>query len=142
MNANAKNPKTDFVRLMMSDIRAVSNDVELSTSFLEEEEGLNIAQMRDDGIKRIKKMQLMLAAEKTKTEMSKAEKVSAKALAFVEKLLADTSFSFTNFLRQEEMSLSYRNFTANSPEDIKAILIKHYTLKMMNDDDQADAKDV
>ena len=141
MSANGNNRKIDFVRLIMSDIRTVSTDPELSKEFLEGE-GLNVSQMQADGLKRIKKMQLMLAAGQTKSEMKKADSVSARATAFVEKLLADTSFSFANFIRQEEVSLSYRSFEANSPDDIKAILIKHYTLKMMNEDDQADTENV
>jgi hypothetical protein len=141
MSDNAKNRKTDFVRLVMSDIQSISTDRELSSEFLESD-GVNVANMRADGLKRIKKIQLMLAAERTKADMQKASKVTAKAVAFVEQLLSDASFSLQNFMQREGLLVSYSNFEANSPEDVKAILVKHYTLKMMNEDDSSDTENV
>ena len=141
MSDNVNNRKTDFVRLIMSDIQAASTDAELSKEFLESE-GINMANMHDDGLKRIKKMQLMLAAERTKADMKKALNVAAKALAIAEQLLADASFSLATFMQKEGLLVSYSNFEANSPEDVKAILVKHYTLKLMNEDDDTGAQNV
>jgi hypothetical protein len=133
MSDNVSNRKTDFVRLIMSDIQAASTDAELSKEFLESE-GVNIANMQGEGLKRIKKMQLMLAAERTKADMKKASSVAGKALAMVEQLLSDASFSLHAFIQKEGLLVSYNNFEANSP-DVKAILVKHYTLKLMNEED-------
>ena len=141
MSDNAKNRKADFVRLIMSDIHASSADSELSKEFLESE-GLNVANMQDEGLKRIKKMQLMLAAERTKADMQKASTVAAKALAMVEQLLSDASFSLQRFIQQERLLVSYSNFEENSPEDIKAILVKHFTLKLMNEADDTNTENV
>ena len=141
MSDNARNRKTDFVRLIMSDMQAASTDAELSKEFLEDD-GINMATMHDEGLKRIKKMQLMLAAERTKADMKKASNVASKALAIAEQLLADASFSLAVFMQKEGLLVSYSNFEANSPADVKAILVKHYTMKLMNEDDDTGSKNV
>lgn len=141
MSDNAKNRKMDFVRLTMADIQAASTDAELSKEYLENE-GINVANMHAEGLKRIKKMQLMIAADRTKADMKKASAVAAKALAMVEQLLSDASFSLQNFIQKEGLLVSYSNFEANSPEDVKAILVKHYTLKLMNEDNDTGAQNV
>ena len=141
MSDNVSNRKTDFVRLIMSDIQATSTDAELTKEFLESE-GVNVANMQAEGLKRIKKMQLMIAAEHTKADMRKASSVAAKALAMAEQLLSDASFSLAAFMQKEGLLVSYSNFEANSPEDVKAILVKHYTLKLMNEDDDTGGQNI
>jgi len=141
MSDNVSNRKTDFVRLIMSEIQAASSDAELTKEFLESEE-VNVANMQAEGLKRIKKMQLMIAAEHTKADMRKASSVAAKALAMAEQLLSDASFSLTAFMQKEGLLVSYSNFEANSPEDVKAILVKHYTLKLMIEDDDTGAQNI
>jgi hypothetical protein len=141
MSDNVSNRKTDFVRLIMSDIQAASSDAELTKEFLESE-GVNVANMQAEGLKRIKKMQLMISAEHTKADMRKASSVAAKALAMAEQLLSDASFSLAAFMQKEGLLVSYSNFEANSPEDVKAILVKHYTLKLMNEDDDTGAQNI
>ena len=76
-------------------------------------------------------MQLFVEAAKTQKEMQAAESVKAEATAWVDKLLAGVDFSLPELVKKEELSMSFRNVNSLSQDDIRNILIKHFSLKFM-----------
>ena len=103
-------------------------------------QGLNPEHIVSDGLKRIKRMQLQIKAERTKLDMETAESVRDKAIQWAENLLNHANFSIKEFMLREQLSLNFRNFESLSKEDVRAILIKHYTLKFLAGDDSNNKK--
>ncbi|MFE2861641.1 hypothetical protein [Sphingobacterium multivorum] len=134
MSKGTRYTKSDFIRLVVSDLDSISSNQEQAKQFLSSE-GLNPDNLVSDGLKRIKKMQLQNAAKQTKADMAIAESVKEKAIHWAETLLNQASFSIREFMLKEKLSLNFRNFESLSKEDIKAILVKHFTLKFMDGDD-------
>jgi hypothetical protein len=132
MNNHTKYNKLDFIRFVMSTIEHNSYDKEKSKDFLSSQE-LNVDAIVLDGLKRIKKIQMQIEAEKTKQEMFSMETVKHKATEWVTSLLSNTDFSLPALVKEEELSLCYKNLESLSQEDIKNILIKHFTLKFLEE---------
>lgn len=132
MSNNMKYNKTNFVRLTMATIEEDSLNTEKSMEYLSSQ-GLNPDSIISDGLKRIKKIQLQINAEKTRTEMVSIEDLKIKAIKVVEDLLSNVNFSFTEFVKHEGLAMSFRNMESLGEEDIKDLLIKHFTLKLLED---------
>lgn len=84
---------------------------------------------------------LQIAADRTRNEMGMAEKFVGRAKEMAESVLADASFSIAQFMSKEQLLVNFRNFESLSEDDIKEILIKHYTLKLMGKEN-IDDKDI
>lgn len=124
--------KDDFIKFVLATIQNESENANSSREFLKSE-GLNPDSIVSEGLKRIKRLQLKIEAEKTKDEMAIAGMLKQKASEWVEKLLSKPDFSFPELSREESLTLSFRNVESLSKEDIKNILIKHYTLKFLEE---------
>jgi hypothetical protein len=134
MSGRTKYTKRDFIKLVVSDLNANSEDAESAKKFLINE-GVNVNKIVDEGLKRIKKIKMQIAASQTKKEMLLADKFTSKAIQFAEELLNTATFSIGDFMAKEKLALNFRNFESLSKEDIKEILIKHFTLKFMTEND-------
>ena len=134
MSKKTNQGKADFVKLFLSSAENDSNDVNAAKEFLASE-GLNPERIISEGLKKIKQMQLLAAAQKTEDEMEASESIKAKAIKWVDDLLNGINFSWTDIVRQEEISMNFRNMESLSKEDIRSILIRHFTLKFMNEND-------
>ena len=128
MNNKEENRKKDLASFVMSTIEYNSSDKEKSKDYLESQ-GLNVDAIVSEGIKKIKKLQTQIVASRTRAEMVKTESVKQKAIEWVDSLLSNIDFSFPEFIKKERLSMSFRNVESLSKEDIKNILIKHFTLK-------------
>lgn len=124
--------KDDFIKFVLATIQNESENANSSREFLKSE-GLNPDSIVSEGLKRIKRLQLKIEAEKTKDEMAIAGMLKQKASEWVEKLLSKPDFSFPELIREESLTFSFRNVESLSKEDIKNILIKHYTLKFLEE---------
>ena len=130
---NAKeNSGTDFIRFVMSTIEHDSSDKEKAKEYLSSQ-GLNVDSIVSQGLKRIKKMQLHIEANKTRMEMVSAETLKQKAKEWVDSLLTKIDFSLPALVKKEELSMSFRNVESLNQEDIKNILVKHFTLKFLEE---------
>jgi hypothetical protein len=78
-------------------------------------------------------MQMEIQAQKTKDEMLAAEEIKGKADKWVEDLLSSSDFSLVDLVNEEELAMSFRNIDKLSKEDLKKILVKHFTLKFLHD---------
>lgn len=132
MSHESKYNKSDFIKFMMSTIEHNTSDKEKAKEYLSSQ-GLDVSIMLSDGLKRIKKMQLQIEAKKTKEEMLSADAVKQKASEWVDQLISNIDFSFPELVKQEELAISFRNIESLSKEDIKNILIKHFTLKFLEE---------
>ncbi len=134
MSKKTNQGKADFVKLFLSSAENDSQDVNAAKEFLISE-GLNPERIISEGLKKIKQMQLLAAAQKTEDEMEASESIKAKATKWVDDLLNGINFSWTDIVRQEEISMNFRNMESLSKEDMRSILIRHFTLKFMNEND-------
>jgi len=132
MSNNAKYSKADFIRFVMSTIEHESSDKEKAKEYLSAQ-GLNVDSIVSDGMKRLKLLQLQISAEKTKAEMLLAETAKHKASEWVDGLLSKIDFSLPELIKEEELTLSFRNIEKLSKEDIKKLLVKHFTLKFLEE---------
>lgn len=131
MSKKENQTKSDFVNLFLSTAENDSSSKEAAKSFLASE-GVNTDKLISEGLKRVKKMQLLANASRTENEMQAAETVKAEATAWVDNLLASINFSLPELVQKEELSMSFRNVENLSQDDIRNILIRHFTLKFMN----------
>ena len=132
MSNNSKYSKADFIRFVMSTVEHESSDKEKAKEYLSAQ-GVDVDSMLSDGMKRLKRLQLQIAAEKTKAEMLSAEEAKQKASEWVDDLLSKIDFSLQDLVKEEELTMSFRNIEQLSKDDIKKILVKHFTLKFLEE---------
>jgi len=131
MSKKTNQSKSDFVNLFLSTAENDSNSKEAAKAFLASE-GVNTEKLVSEGLKKIKKMQMMANAKRTEEEMQAAESVKSAAIEWVDNLLANINFSLPELVQKEELSMSFRNVDTLCKDDIRNILIRHFTLKFMN----------
>lgn len=132
MGNNSNYNKADFIKFIMSTIEHETSDKEKAKEFLSSQ-GVDIDSMLSDSMKRLKLLQLQIAAEKTKAEMFSAEQTKLKASEWVDALLNKIGFSLKDLVKEEELTMSFRNIEQLSKDDIKKILVKHFTLKFLEE---------
>lgn len=133
MSNNSKNNKSDFIRLTIASADHVSSDQEKAKEYLSSE-GLDVDSVVNEGMKRLKRLKMQIEADRTKSEMKRAEEAKVKASAWVEDLLSKIDFSLPELIKAEELTMSFRNVEKLCKEDIKNILIKHFTLKFLEEE--------
>lgn len=131
MNKKTNQSKSDFVNLFLSITENDSNSKDAAKAFLESE-GVNTEKLLSEGLKKIKKMQMLVDAKKTENEMQAAESEKSKAIDWVDNLLANINFSLPELVQKEQLLMSFRNVENLSQDDIRNILIRHFMLKFMN----------
>jgi len=131
MSKKTNQTKSDFVNLFLSTTENDSSSKEAAKAFLASE-GVKTDKLISEGLKRVKKMQMLANASRTENEMQAAETVKAEATAWVDNLLASINFSLPELVQKEELFMSFRNVENLSQDDIRNILIRHFTLKLMN----------
>lgn len=132
MGNSSKYNKADFIKFVISTIEHETSDKEKAKEFLSSQ-GVNIESMLSDSMKRLKRLQLQIAAEKTKAEMLSAEQAKQKASEWVDDLLSKINFSLKDLVKEEELTMSFRNIEQLSKADIRNILVKHFTLKFLEE---------
>jgi prolyl-tRNA synthetase len=132
MSRNLKTSKTDFTRFVMSVIEHDSFDKDNAKEYLSSQ-GLDVGLIVSEGLKKIKRLELQIQAERTKNEMILSEEIKQKANKWVGQLLSNSEFSLKDLIKEEELSLCFRNIENLKKEDIKEILVKHFTLKFLRD---------
>ena len=131
MSKKTNQSKSDFVNLFLSTAENDSSSKETAKAFLASE-GVNTEKLVSEGLKKIKKMQMLANAKRTEDEMQAAESVKSAAIEWVDNLLANINFSLPELVQKEELSMSFRNVDTLTKDDIRNILIRHFTLKFMN----------
>lgn len=130
---NKKNQsKSDLARFVLRMAEEDSRDSESARDYLASE-GVNVDRMLADGMKKIRQAQLEANARMTEQEMISAAGERDRATKWVDNLLNSMDFSFSDFVKKEELVLSFRNMESLSKEDIRTILIQHFILKFSNE---------
>jgi hypothetical protein len=133
MSNNSKYNKTDFIRLAIATAEHVSSDKEKAKEYLSSE-GLDVDSMANEGMRRLKRLKMQIEADRTKSEMTQAGEAKLKASEWVDELLSRIDFSLPRLIKEEELTMSFRNVEKLSKEDIKNVLIKHFTLKFLEEE--------
>ncbi len=131
MSKTNNQDKANFINLFLSTTENDSITKDAAKTFLQDE-GINTEKLVSEGLKKIKRMQMLADASRTENEMKVAKTVKVEATAWVDKLLASINFSLPELVQKEELSISFRNVENLSQDDIRNILIRHFTLKFMN----------
>ena len=126
--------KKDFARFVLSTISNTTSNKEQAISFLKEE-GVNVEKFVSEGIQKIKRMQMEIAAAKTEQEMNALTIATQKAIAFVETVM-NSFTSPRDMIQRHQMKASFRNVESLSREDVQQLLIKHYTLKFSEEENK------
>lgn len=136
MSEKPNQDKAGFIKLVLNSVESDSESKEAARAFLADE-GLDPDRIVSDGLKRIKQLQLMISAQQTQAEMNAAENVKQKAIDWVTQLLSRLDISFHELVQREGIQVSFSNVEELSQDDIKNILIKHFTLKFASNPDDA-----
>lgn len=130
-----------LAQIILGGIEPVSCNRENSIDYLKEE-GLNPDSIREEGMRRFKRLQLQLKAVRTKREMAASEKARQEATEWAERILSDISFSFPAFVKEERMVLQNRNIESFTKEDIKHTVTQYLFMKLVNDSKSPNAGQV
>ena len=130
-----------LAQIILGGIEPISCNKENSIAYLKEE-GLNPDSIKEEGLRRLKRLQLQLNAAKTKREMIANEKARQEANEWAERILSDISFSFPAFVKEEKMVLQNRNIESFTKEDIRHTIAQYLFMKLLNDGTSADAGQV
>ncbi|MFD2574626.1 hypothetical protein ACFSUS_28600 [Spirosoma soli] len=133
MSQTKNQKKSDFLKLIMSDLEFTSCDKEEVARYMEEE-GLDRDSIIKEGMKGIKQIRLHAQAMKTQREMNSTQYIKDKALKWVEGLLNNVNFSFPEFAKSHELVLHNRNIEAFTEEDIKNTLTSYFYLKFTDNE--------
>lgn len=131
MKKEIKKDKKEILALILNTVENDSHSKQAAREFLSSE-NVGVDNIVSDGLKRIKQMQMRIEAERTKNEMDSSAAYKKQAEEWVDKLLRGVNFSLQEIIEKEELSVSFRNVESLDFEDVKNILIKHFTLKFMN----------
>ncbi|MBR09454.1 MAG: hypothetical protein CMP48_17435 [Rickettsiales bacterium] len=133
MSEGNRYTKKDFNKLFIAGADEISSSKD-SVEKYAEEEGLDIEAIRKEGSKRIKQILFKAKAAETKKEMVAGEHLKKAAVEFVEKLMSEANFTFSNYIKTERIALHNKNLESLTEEDIKNTLIEYHYLKMIKND--------
>lgn len=136
MKDNIKKDKASVIALILNTVENDSHSKQAAREYLSSE-NLGVDNILSEGLKRIKQMQMMIDAEMTESEMKGADLYRKQAEDWVNKLINGIDFSIKDVIEREQLSVSFRNVESLSIEDVKNILIKHFTLKFMNKNNES-----
>ena len=123
--------KKEFVRFNLRNIEHISRDKEAASEYLASE-GINADKLVAEGLNKIRKMLLQANAKKTQQEMEATKLIKEQARAWVDELLSKQCFSLVDLVHQEGLSVSFSNLETMNQEEIRSMLIRHFTLKFLN----------
>ncbi|WP_339750761.1 hypothetical protein [Algoriphagus aquimarinus] len=122
--------KIDFLRLMLAEGDAISENNESIKIYAREEE-IDLEKVKSEGKQRFKRIMLRLNAEKMQTEMKSNQSLKEMALEIVDKLMEKANFSFESYVIQKSIPMHNRNLEKLSDADIKNTLIQYHYLKLI-----------
>jgi len=132
MDSNKYNKK-QFLSLVVSIHDSISSSAENAAFYLSDQ-GINPDEIKYEGLKRIKKMQLQIEAEKTKSKMEQTKLIFSKATDMARSIISNPDFSFASFLNTHNLALQNRNIDSLSKEDIENTIIQYFYLKYLEED--------
>lgn len=99
------------------------------------EEGFDPDVLIASGLKKLRMMRMEIASQQTELRYATLKtKLLEKAMAKVNEVLSSGSFTIEKFLREENLTVSYRNFDKMDEAEIREFLKQHYLLKLGEED--------
>jgi hypothetical protein len=133
MSSTSKH-KSDLMKLMLSDLEETSSDAAKAREFLASE-GVNVDRMVSEGLKQIKKMRFQLEANKTRQTMIAFDKYAEKAKTLAFQLLHTPTFSFLDYLKNENVVANFSNLQQLTDDEKLSIIQNHIALKLQQEAD-------
>src|ERR1700761_4292300 len=106
MSRKNSQTKKDFINVFLKNATDHSRDEQAAKEFLQSE-GYDVERAKQEGISRIKQMQLRIEAAKTEVEMTAAAPHKQRATEWVNTLLNDTTFDLRRLVEEEELTMSF-----------------------------------
>lgn len=132
MSGQSTYGKSEFIKFVLADLESISSTADDAKQYLASE-GLNVEEILGEGRRRLSKIRLKLEASHTRAEMLSMESVKQEAMKWVDKLMGSRGFSFTDFVRTENLALQNRNIEGFTRDDIKNTLVQYFTLKFFEE---------
>ncbi|MEP7376822.1 MAG: hypothetical protein ABI675_25715 [Chitinophagaceae bacterium] len=130
---NKKNQsKSEIAQFFLQMAEEDSRDNQSAREFLASE-GANVDRMLDEGMQKIRRALMESEAKRTEIEMKSTATAADRAIKWVDELLNKVDFSFSDFVKKEDLVVSFRNVESLSDADKRGILIKYFTLKFSNE---------
>lgn len=130
-----QNDKEKFARFLFDQAEYESRDKQAAKDYLTSE-GLELPKLTEKGMKQILRAKTAMIARQTEQEQRSSASARQEAIEWVDELLKRQNFSLSDLVKTEELSLSFRNLEIMDAEDIREMLIRHFTLKFMNKGNQ------
>jgi hypothetical protein len=133
MNKDSEYSSKNLANFFNAYLESVSATKDSATEYLKEQ-GLNPDEIVKEGLKRIKKLQLQLNAKRTQEEFEEGtDLLRQRVQEFVKQLTQKVGFSFANFVKEEQISLNYRNLETFTDKDIEDFLEEYFYLKFKSE---------
>ncbi|GEM_PF-5029478 len=131
MSENTNQKKAAFINFISTSLESISSDVESAKAYLESE-GLKPDALIASGLRKIKRMELKLNAEKTRAQQNSINRFMERAAEIVERIKNTPGFSLSAFLVEKKIVASFRKLESLSSENMNDLMIKYYAneLKM------------
>ena len=130
---NKKNQsKSEIARFFLRMAEDESRDSQSAREYLASED-VNVDRMLSDGMQKIKRALMEAEAKMTEAEMLSSASAVERATKWVDDLLSKVDFSFADFVKKEELVVSFRILESLSDADKRAIIIRYFTLRFSNE---------
>lgn len=131
--SNKKNQsKSDIARFILRMAEEDSKDNQTAREFLASE-NVNVDRMLAEGMQKIKRAQMEAEAKRTEQEMISVSLEHERAMKWVDNLINQIDFSFLDFVKEEKLVVNFRSVENLSKDDIRTLMIRHFTLKFSNE---------
>ena len=132
MSKKNEESKKTFINVFLNKVENDTHSKDAAREFLHSE-GLDVERIKSEGLNKIKQMQLLIQAKKTEEEMAAISPAAQRAKEWVDRLLSSASFSLSRLVQEEELTVSFSHMENLSQEEIRNLLIRHFTLKFMEE---------
>jgi anion-transporting ArsA/GET3 family ATPase len=124
-----------ILSIIIQSAEDVSHSKERAVEYLKEE-GVAVNAFVSEGMKRIKRIQLEVKAEKSKKEMGFVFAFRQKAREMAQDLMNSINFHFPEFVVNNNLSLHNNNLETLSEEDIRNTLTDYFMMKLADEQDK------
>ncbi|MCZ8023746.1 MAG: hypothetical protein O9282_02665 [Flavobacterium sp.] len=121
--------KEDLWLELYMDYLSEQDEIKNPSKYIVQNEELD--ELAEENLIKLRNQALKILAQKKQLSFRDIlEKNYEKALSIAEELLRNEKFKIEDFIKQENIAVSYKNFAELSEVEVKDILINHLVLKL------------
>ena len=135
MPSKSNNNKKTILNFLKEHSDAVSRDNNVAKNYLKSQ-GKNPDAFANELLKKIKKTQLEINANKNSTFFNSLTSLRQLAAQKAKEIIKSPGFSLPNFMQKEKFTLQNRNLEELDQEEIQSILENYFFLKMQQDNSE------